>query len=87
MKADTVWTSQRVQLCLYAEARDSDASASPLCAKAKKAASFVTKRKRNNAVMKPLSTDEKKAKVQKEDATDKERLLRRSQRKRQRSMG
>ena len=87
MKADTVWTSQRVQLCLYAEARDGDASASPLCAKAKKAASFVTKRKRNNAVMKPLSTDEKKAKVQIEDATDKERLLRRSQRKRQRSMG
>uniref|UniRef100_A0AAV1TRJ2 HhH-GPD domain-containing protein n=1 Tax=Peronospora matthiolae TaxID=2874970 RepID=A0AAV1TRJ2_9STRA len=86
VKADTVWTSQRVQLCLYAEARDSDAPASPLCAKAKKAALSVTKRKRNDAVIKPLSTDVKKAMVQREDATDPERLLRRSQRKRQRSL-
>ena len=73
-RASELWTAQRVQLCLYAEAHDGIST----CTTKKMAA----KRKRGNVVTALPLAEKKVKKVQEEDVND--QSLRRSQRKRQR---
>ncbi|CAH0480598.1 unnamed protein product [Peronospora belbahrii] len=78
-EATDLWTAQRVQLCLYAEAHNEALTLST------KAVLLDAKRKRHNVATMPLSSEKEVGKVHEEDAKD--QSLRRSQRKRQRRAG
>ncbi|RMX66550.1 hypothetical protein DD238_004579 [Peronospora effusa] len=72
--ATEVWTAQRVQLCLYAEAHDGRSTSTTT--------KTAAKRKRRNVVTTLPLAEKKVGKVQEEDAKD--QSLRKSSRKRQR---
>ncbi|KAG6621880.1 uncharacterized protein IUM83_07441 [Phytophthora cinnamomi] len=76
-----VWTAQRVQLSLYAEAHGG-AAAAPVNKKTK-ATSPAAKRKREKTTTPPSAKKKKEEKAQQESAEGQDQPLRRSQRKRQ----
>ncbi|EEY68215.1 uncharacterized protein PITG_04628 [Phytophthora infestans T30-4] len=78
-----LWTAQRVQLCLYAEAHD-DSSDEVATGSKKKAPSLAAKRKRDKPATSSPAKKKKEEKTQEELVKDQDQSLRRSQRKRQR---